>query len=431
MQRNYLAQLQQWKEAKKRKPLLLNGARQVGKTWLLKWFGQTAYQNCAYINFETVNALPQVLEGGYNIESILTAIQIETGIQVLPKNTLIIFDEIQLCSKAITALKYFYENAPEYHVVGAGTLLGVSLANSSAFPVGKITFLDVYPMSFLEFLLALKETELHQLLLSQNWKLIQAFSETLTSLLRQYYFVGGMPEAVADYVENRSFKQVRTIQQNILRTYELDFAKHAPPAIVPRIRMMWNGVTAQLAKENKKFIYSAIQTGARAKDYELALHWLIEAGLVHKVCNISQATMPLKAYEDFNHFKLYLLDVGLLCAMANIDEQIILQHNLQLTHFKGAITEQFVLQQLIQNNKMYYWSASNGQAEIDFVLEKNGHVIPIEVKAETNLQAKSMKVYQQKFAPTLAIKTSMVPFSVNNDLHNIPLFAINVFVDGL
>jgi uncharacterized protein len=431
MQRQYIAQLEEWRNKKSRKPLIINGARQVGKTHLLKTFGAHFFEHTAYINFESAPTVNAILEQGFDMPTILMAIQIESGVPVIAGSTLIIFDEIQLAPRAITALKYFNEIASEYHIVSAGSLLGVAMAKSSSFPVGKVAFLDVYPFSFLEFVLALGETALHEILVANNWPLINSFKNKLQNILRLYYYIGGMPEAIKQYLATNSLEEVRQVQLNILRTYELDFSKHAPSNIVPRIRMLWNTIPAQLSKENKKFLYKVVKEGARAKDYELALHWLIDAGLVHKVCNIATVAMPLKAYENTEAFKLYLLDVGLLGAMANISASAIIDANNNIGIFKGAITEQYVLQQLIKNTKLYYWAPSNMQAEVDFVFEKNNSVWPLEVKAEENLQAKSLSVYYKKYLPPYAIRTSMSNYRKDEWLVNVPLVAIESIIKTL
>jgi uncharacterized protein len=431
MQRQYITQLEEWRNTKNRKPLILNGARQVGKTHLLKTFGELFFKHTAYINFESAPTLTAILEQGFDMPTILMAIQIESGVPIILNSTLIIFDEIQLAPRAITALKYFNENAPEYHIISAGSLLGVAMANSSSFPVGKVSFLDVYPFSFLEFVLAIGETSLHEILVANNWLLINGFKNKLQNILRLYYYIGGMPEAIKQYLATQSLEEVRQIQLNILRTYELDFSKHAPTSIIPRIRMLWNTIPAQLSKENKKFLYKAVKEGARAKDYELALHWLIDAGLVHKVSNITNVAIPIKAYENTEAFKLYILDVGLLGAMANISASNLLEPNNNIGIFKGAITEQYVLQQLIKNNKLYYWAPSNMQAEVDFILEKNNTIWPLEVKAEENLQAKSLSVYYKKHLPPFAIRTSMSNYRKDEWLVNIPLVAIEGIIKTL
>lgn len=355
------------------------------------------------------------------------AIQIETGVIVEAKNTLIILDEIQEAPGALTSLKYFLENAPEYHVISAGSLLGVSIGDQTSFPVGKVAFLDLYPLNLIEFLAALKETPLVNLLKSQDWKLISGFKSRYITLLKHYFYVGGMPEAVMSFSENMDFRKVREIQKRILTAYEQDFARHAPQEIVPRIRMLWNSIPAQLAKENRKFIYGIIRKGARAKDYELAMSWLIDCGLIHKVNNVSKPAIPLKAYEDMNSFKLYQLDVGMLGAMAHLDVKSLLEGNALFKEFKGALTEQYVLQQLVvkKEGDVYYWSPPNARAEIDFLLQVSGHVVPIEVKAGENLQAKSLKVYFDKYQPEMAIRTSMSDFRKEKWMTNLPLYAIS------
>jgi len=427
MERTLIHRLIKWKNAKTRKPLLIRGARQVGKTWLMKEFGKREYLQTVYINFESSKHLKNIFSDDFNINRIITALQIETGITVNATNTLIIFDEIQEAEGAITSLKYFYENAPEYHVIAAGSLLGVALHQHTSFPVGKIEFLELYPLSFNEFLEALGQKELLSLLLSKNWALIKTFKQKLIQLLRQYYYVGGMPEAVSALCHNNDFNEVRNIQNNILQAYEQDFSKHAPIEIVPKIRMVWNSIPAQLAKENRKFMYGGIKKGARAKEYETAIAWLIDCGLVHKVNRVSKPSIPLNAYTDFSAFKLFLVDIGLITAMGNIDAKTLLKGNAIFEEFKGSITEQFVLQQLvtIKELALYYWSAIQSTAEIDFLIQYNNRIIPIEVKATENLQAKSLKIFCQKYKPQQAIRTSMSDYRKEDWLTNVPLYAIN------
>lgn len=384
----------------------------------------------AYVNFETSGALKTLFDLDFDINRILTAIQLETGVHVMAENTLIVFDEIQETERGLTALKYFYENAPQYHVIAAGSLLGVALHQSTSFPVGKVSFMNLYPLDFAEFLLAKGQRPLLELLCKQDWPLIKMYKHKYAELLREYYYVGGMPEVVLSFVENNDFEEVRTIQSEILNSYERDFSKHAPNEIVPRIRMLWNSIPSQLARENKKFIYGLIKKGARAKEYELALSWLIDSGLVYKIERISKPTMPLKGYADSSAFKLFVADIGLLCAMGEIDAGTLLHGNRIFEEFKGALTEQYVLQQLMIHHKsIFYWSAESGKAEVDFVLQCSGKVIPLEVKAEENLQAKSLKSYCQKYTPETAIRTSMSDYRKENWLTNIPLYAIGQIVD--
>ncbi|MDO8928960.1 MAG: ATP-binding protein [Bacteroidota bacterium] len=427
MERTAMRELIFWKNKSGRKPLIIRGARQVGKTWLMKEFGKNEYAQTAYVNFESSKFLKTLFVDNFDIQRIITALQIESGLQINPENTLIIFDEIQEAEGAITSLKYFFENAPQYHLIAAGSLLGVALHNHTSFPVGKVESLELNPLNFTEFLLALDQQALLNLLKSKDWILIKSFKEKFIQLLRQYYFIGGMPESVLSYSSQSDFKEVRAIQKRILSAYEHDFSKYAPSEIVPRIRMLWNAIPAQLAKENKKFIYGAVKQGSRAKDYELALSWLIDCGLVHNVCRVSKPGIPLKAYEDVAAFKLFIVDVGLLGAMGDIDVRTLIEGNTIFEEFKGALTEQYVIQQLITlpDLVIYYWSAERSTAEIDFLVQYSGEVIPIEVKAEENLQAKSLKTFCQKYSPKTAIRTSMSDYRKEDWLTNLPLYAIS------
>ena len=427
MERTAKIELKLWKDLKNRKPLVIRGARQVGKTWLMKEFGRTEFAQIAYVDFESSRFLKNLFIEDYNINRIINAIQIETGVQIDPANTLIILDEIQEAEGGITSLKYFYENAPEYHVIAAGSLLGVSLHQKVSFPVGKVDFLDLHPLNFPEFLMALNQEALLKLIESQDWNLIRNFKHRLIELLKQYYYTGGMPEVVLSFSQKKDYGEVRRIQNNILSAYEQDFSKHAPVEIVPRIRMLWNSTLAQLAKENKKFIYSALKKGARAKDFEISLSWLLDSGLVYKLNKINKAGLPLKAYEDMNAFKLFIVDVGLLAAIGSLDVKTLLEGNTVFEEFKGAITEQFVLQQLktISNLPVYYWSAEKANAQIDFVVQHSDRVVPIEVKARENLQAKSLKSFKQRYPQSIAARTSMSDFRKEDWLINVPLYAIN------
>ena len=426
MKRSAMQYLKKWKAKDNRKPLVIRGARQVGKTWLMKEFGKKEYQQTAYVNFEGNKRLKSLFAGDFDIRRIITALQIETGIPIHAENTLIIFDEIQEAEGALTSLKYFQENAPQYHIIAAGSLLGVALHQKTSFPVGKVEFLELYPLSYFEFLSAMGEQSLLDLLNSNDWPLIKSFKEKYIHYLRQYYFIGGMPEAVLSFKNHNDFQEVRAIQKQILSAYEQDFSKHAPYSIVPRIRMLWNAIPAQLAKENKKFIYKVVKPGARAKEYELALSWLIDCGLIYKVTRALKPGIPLKAYEDNQAFKLFVVDTGLLAAMGDIDAKTLLEGNRIFEEFKGALTEQYVLQQLktVSGLAIYYWSAERSSAEIDFLVQYAGAVVPIEVKAEENLQAKSLKAFYQKYSPSQAIRTSMSDYREESWLTNIPLYAI-------
>lgn len=427
MERTAMKQLRSWKNNPSRKPLIIRGARQVGKTWLMKEFGKNEYKQTVYINFESSKRLNTLFQENYDVQRIITALQIESGIQINPENTLIIFDEIQEAGGAITSLKYFCEDAPQYHVMTAGSLLGVAMHKHTSFPVGKVEFLDLHPLSFTEFLKAMEQQPLLDLLKNRDWDLIKTFKKKYIQLLRYYYYIGGMPEPVLSYKDHSDFNEVRNIQKRILLAYEQDFSKHAPSETVPRIRMLWNSIPAQLAKENRKFIYGAIKKGSRAKDYELALSWLIDCGLVHKVCRVSKPGIPLKAYEDNSAFKLFIADVGILGAMGDIDVRTIIEGNVIFEEFKGALTEQYVLQQLITIKEMVirYWSAERSSAEIDFLVQYSGKVIPVEVKAEENLQAKSLKSFRQKHSPSLAVRTSMSDYREEDWMTNLPLYAIS------
>lgn len=425
MKRKLTNQLASWKNASNRKPLLIQGARQVGKTWLMKTFGKECFQSVAYVNLETNKEMKDAFQQNFEIDRILLAIQITSGVKVIKGETLVIIDEIQESPFAITSLKYFQENAPEYFVMAAGTLLGVVLHQQVSFPVGKVDFLNLYPLDFEEFLMAVNEEDLIELIRNQDWALINTFKEKYIGLLKQYYFVGGMPEAVTNYVQNKDLKEVRKIQKGILIAYEQDFSKHAPVEIVPRIRMLWNAIPSQLTKENKKFIYGQVKQGARAKDFELALAWLYDSGLVHRVNKISKPGIPLKAYEDINSFKLFMLDIGLLAALTDLDSKSILEGNYLFEEFKGALTEQYVLQQLLARNiHPFYWSLEKSTAEIDFIIKCEGKVYPIEVKAEENLKAKSLKVFSEKYKIPVSLRTSMSGYRKEDWLVNIPLYAI-------
>ena len=429
MERYAMQFLKDWKKRGNRKPLIIRGARQIGKTWLMKEFGRTEYEQVAYVNFESSKLLQTLFVDNFDIQRIITALQIETGIVINSENTLLIFDEIQEAEGAITSLKYFCENAPQYHVLAAGSLLGIALHKHTSFPVGKVEFLDLYPLSFHEYLLAMGQKPLLDLLLSRDWTLIKSFREKFIQQLRQYYYIGGMPEVVLSFSDRNDFREVRAIQKRILSAYEQDFSKHAPNEIVPRIRMLWNSIPAQLAKENKKFIYGAVKAGSRAKDYELALSWLIDCGLIHKICRASKPGIPLKAYEDPGAFKLFIVDVGLLGAMGDIDVKTLLEGNVIFEEFKGALTEQYVLQQLMMKEDLaiYYWTSGTSTAELDFMIQYAGKVVPIEVKAEENLQAKSLKAFYQRYAPDTSIRTSMSDFRQEEWLVNIPLYAIGTY----
>ena len=431
MQRTLLQNLIDWKKKDDRKPLIIRGARQVGKTWLMKEFGKSHYKNIAYVNFETALSLHNIFESGFETDKILMALKIETGVEIIPGDTLIIFDEIQECEAAITSLKYFQENANQYHIVAAGSLLGVVFNKNRSFPVGKVDFLDLHPLNFAEFLLAVNEPQLLELLHKKNWDLITSIKKKYIDLLKKYYYVGGMPEAVLTFINLNDFKKVREKQLNILAAYEQDFSKHAPHKIVPRIRLVWQSLPSQLAKENRKFIYGNLKKVARAREFELAIEWLTDAGFVHKVNRCNKPELPLIAYEVISDFKLFLLDVGLLAAMGNLDMQTLITEQLLFEEFNGAITQQYVLQQLksIDQLPVYYWTAEKATAEIDFLIQYQNRIIPIEVKAVENLKAKSLKAYHQKFNPDISIRTSLSDYRKEDWLVNLPLYAFRTLLD--
>ena len=424
MERIAYQNLLDWKKSKNRKPLIIKGARQVGKTWLMKYFGKNEYKNVVYINFEDKKQLQSLFVNDFDIERIFLALSIETGVDAEPNNTLIIFDEIQEAERGVTSLKYFQEQASEYHIIAAGSYLGISLHQNNSFPVGKVDFLDLKPLSFNEFLLANKEDKLLKLLDTAQWDLIKVFKTKYIELLKQYYFIGGMPEVVVNFIKHNDFEEARRLQKNILLSYEYDFSKHAPIQIIPRIKMIWNSIPAQLSKENKKFIFGLVKKGSRAKDYELALEWLRGSGLINKTNRISKPSLPLSAYVDSSAFKVFILDVGLLGALSKLDYHTIIEGNRIFEEFKGALTEQYVFQQL-ENDNLYYWSAERSNGEIDFILQKENTVIPIEVKAEENLKAKSLKYFCEKYKKKNAIRISMSDYRKETWLTNIPLYATN------
>lgn len=426
MKRYAMQQLIDWKEKPNRKPLILKGARQVGKTWLMKEFGRTQFRKTAYVTFYNNQRMKRVFDEDYDIHRILMNINIEAKTEVTPGDTLIILDEIQEAPRAMEALKYFCENAPEYPVVAAGSLLGVAIHAGVSFPVGKVDTLELHPMNFREFLDAMGEAELATLLSGRDLPLLSDLREKYIFWLKNYYYVGGMPEAVAYFSQHKDYVAVRTIQKELLSQYENDFGKHAQTADLARIRMVWNSIPMQLAKENKKFFFGQIKTGARMKDYELAIEWLLDCGLIKKVYRVNKPNLPLKAYTDFSAFKLYLLDVGLLGALSELDAASILEGNDIFVEFKGALTEQYVLQELASEAKYvpYYYTSESSKYEIDFMIQKGREVVPVEVKAESNLRAKSLKAYHEKFSPAYAVRVSMSDYRVDDWLTNLPLYAV-------
>lgn len=426
MDREKLNDLIAWKNNPMRKPLIVRGARQVGKTWLIKEFGRTQYRQCVYVNFENATNLQDIFLKDFDINRIIQTLQIYARMQIVPENTLIIFDEVQAATRGLTSLKYFCEEAPQYHIIAAGSLLGMGLHSQVSFPVGKVNFIDLRPLSFYEFLRAMNEGQLVDALLKGDWKTISIFHQKLTEYLKTYLYVGGMPEVIESYIRTNDLNQVRQIQREILNAYEADFSKHAPLEVVPRIQMVWRSIPSQLAKENKKFVYGVLREGARAKDFELAIEWLCNCGLFLKSQRISKPEMPLIAYQDLSVFKLFLLDVGLLSAMASLDMRILIEKDRIFTEFKGALTEQYIMQELKLRSEDYigYWTNERSTAEVDFVIQREAEIIPIEVKAESNIRARSFKLFCEKYQPKQAIRTSMREYHKEEWMTNIPLYGI-------
>lgn len=425
MKRKIMQDLIRWKEKQKRKPLIIQGARQVGKTWILKHFGEEHFRNIAYINFDNNPRMEEVFRGDFNINRLLDAFQIETGAIVDPE-TLLIFDEIQEVPKAIQSLKYFNEERPEIPVVAAGSLLGIAHHSGISFPVGKVELLDMYPMSFTEFLQAMEETDLMSLLEKGDFEMIKVFRDRYTTLLGQYCFIGGMPEAVGIFAETGNYQEVRSYQKDLLKLYEQDFSKHIVSNTAERARMVWRSILSQLARENRKFIYGHLKPGSRSKDYEDAIQWLVDCGLVIKVPRISKPGIPLAAYRDISAFKLFIHDVGLLTAMGDVDIKVLLEGDRIYREFKGSLTEQYVLIQLVADLGLepFYYSAEKSSGEIDFVIQHKGAVVPIEVKAAENLQGKSLKAFSEKFGSGQAIRFSLANYREESWMTNMPLYTV-------
>ncbi len=426
MKRLLMDKLIAWKNSKRRKPLILWGARQVGKTWLMKEFGEKYFDNYVYISFYNNKRISNLFEQNYDTKRILKSIEIELHTKIEPNKTLIIFDEIQSATKVLESLKYFCEETNEYAVIAAGSLLGVALHYGVSFPVGKVDELRLYPLNFKEFLMGLDEDKLAQYIEDWNNPEVNEFSEKYSELLRKYMFIGGMPEVVDRYRLNQDHDEVRDLQLSIVRQYEGDFGKHIQPSQLPRINMVWNSIPLQLAKENKKFFFGQIKKGARMSEFEIAIQWLLDAGIIYKVNKVTKPAMPLKAYLDFSSFKIFFLDVGILGALSELDYSSIIHGNDVFIEYKGALTEQYVLQELLANTKFkpYYYSGEKSTYETDFIIQKEDMIVPIEVKAETNLKSKSLKFYIDKFLPKLAVRTSMTKAIKQDKIVNIPLWAI-------
>lgn len=426
MKRFVLQQLIEWKNREDRKPLILNGARQVGKTWLLHEFAKLEYKKEAYVVCRKNNLARQLFSQDFNVDRILRGLRAMTSVDITPGDTLIILDEIQDIPEALESLKYFKEEVPEYHIAVAGSLLGISLHQDVSYPVGKVNVINIFPMNFEEFLVAKGEEEACKLLMSGDFETISLLHDKYTDLLRQYYYVGGMPEVVLKYVETDSLLEVRRIQSEILQGYDLDFSKHAPKEQVPRVRMVWNSIPSQLFKENKKFIYGALRKGARANDFEMAIQWLVNAGLLYKVPRCTKPELPLDIYEDLSAFKLYMVDLGLMGAMVKTDPAQVLIKNDIFKEYKGGMTEQYVLQQMKSKgvSPIYYHNTDNSRLELDFVIQRNAQMVPIEVKAEGNVRANSLTALLGKRPELHAERFSMLPYKVQGNLRNFPLYAI-------
>lgn len=426
MYRTAMDALLQWKEKINRKPLIIMGARQVGKTWLMKEFGKTHYEKTAYISFYNNKRMDDVFQADFDIKRILMNLNIESGVTITPGDTLIILDEIQDSPKVLESLKYFCEEAPQYHVVAAGSLLGVTIHEGVSYPVGKVDLLDLYPLNFREFLYAMDEQSLADALATKDYALIDNFSEKYLFWLKNYYYVGGMPAVVDEFRQNRDYAEVRQIQNDIVRQYEGDFGKHVDARTLPRIRLVWDSVPLQLAKENKKFFFGQIKKGARSSEYEIAIQWLVDCGLIYKVNRVNEPNMPLKANKSMNAYKLFVLDVGLLGAMSELEAESILEGNDIFIEFKGALTEQYVLQQLISDTRYnpYYFGTEKATFEQDFLIQKGKDIVPIEVKAGENIRSQSLKAYCDKYKPNKAVRFSTLKYMDQGWMENIPLYAV-------
>ena len=432
MKRDAYERLLAWKEAAGRKPLLMRGARQTGKTYLLRAFGRERYATAHYFNFEQTPDLASLFQRDLDPRRIVRDLSIFAGVPIPPGRSLIIFDEIQACNAALNSLKYFAEDAPEYHVAAAGSLLGVALSTPRSFPVGKVDFVDLHPMTFLEFLDALGESRYRGVVEAHSTPapFPEAFHHALLDLLRAYYYVGGMPEVVARYAADRDVAAVRAVQQAILDAYVLDFAKHAPAREVARIIAVWGSLPRHLARENRKFIFSAIRPSARARDYEDAVVWLEGAGLILRAFGVETARLPLQSYADRRSFKVYALDVGLLGALAGAAPQLLVHRDRLFAEYRGALVENYVAQQLAATtrNELHYWRSSGGKAEVDFLLQRDGEVLPLEVKAGVNPRSKSLSSFDLQFAPPLLVRSTLLNLKRDARVLNIPLYA---FPDGL
>lgn len=430
MKRHIFNQLQKWKHSESRKPLILQGARQVGKTYILESFAQSEFENYAYVNFEQDNRAKQIFEPDLKPDRIIKALALHLGMPITPDKTLVFFDEIQACPNALNSLKYFCEQAKDYYVVAAGSLLGIKLSNDKGFPVGKVNFLELFPMSFFEFLQAMGKTQLLQYLIEINQvePLNAAIHDDLCDLLKIYLYVGGMPEAVKTYIKKEDLVAVRKVHEEIIKAYLLDFAKHAPDNQIMKITAIWNSLPEQLAKESKKFVFSTVKSGARAREYEIALQWLIDAGLIYISYNITAPKLPLKAYLDNNAFKIYCLDVGILGALSNLDAKIILEKNALFTEFKGALTENLAAQLLkcAGIKQLFYWTSAH-TAEVDFIVPFENTILPLEIKSGMSTKKKSLLVYDNHYRPPVLNRASLLNLKQDGKLRNYPLYFLEKF----
>ncbi|MBR1771206.1 MAG: ATP-binding protein [Lachnospiraceae bacterium] len=430
MERFLMNDLKAWKQKKNRKPLLLSGARQVGKTWLMKEFGQTSFEQMVYINFDRDARLHDLFARTLDPKMIISAISAVYAVEIVPESTLIIFDEVQEEPRALAALKYFCEEAPEYAIIAAGSFMGIALRKGTTFPVGKLERMELYPLSFREFLHATESKGMSRILEEGDPVAICAMKSFLIGALRNYYAVGGMPEVVQEFIDSTDLLKCRKKQEDLLDFYRQDFAKHAEPALIPRLYQVWDSIPGQLAKENRKFTYGRIEKGARAKDFEIALQWLKDCGLIHMVHRVKKPGLPLKAYEEMSAFKIYVHDVGILGAMGNLPPEVMIDGNRLFTEFKGALTEQYVSQQLVADLGIVpaYYSADNSRGEVDFLIQRGSTVVPIEVKAEENLKAKSLKAFVDKFQVGKGVRISMSDYREQDWLVNIPLYAFTKLI---
>lgn len=430
MERKIYNSLVEWKNKpdSRRKPLILEGARQTGKTWLARELGKNEFRYYVEINFEEMSELRDVFEQDFDIQRILRTINAVVSEPVVAGETLIFFDEIQFARRGLLSLKYFLDKAPQYHIIVAGSLLGVIHHQDDSFPVGKVEFQRLYPLDFEEFLLATGNKGLLEALCSKDWKVLEMFHQKFTHLLKTYYFVGGMPEVVSNFAEDNDFSNARDIQQRLLESYYDDFSKHPPKEIISRMQILWNSIPSQLAKENKKFVFASVKQGARGRDYETSIQWLKDAGLVYKITRINNAELPLAAFEDLSSFKLYLVDIGLLGAMLGLQSKTIVDGNEFFKQFKGALTEQYVLQQLKCKNdiRIFYWTHQDGMSEVDFVVQLDDNIIPVEVKAERNLKAKSLTSFIKRYNTKCNIRTSLFNYVDGYPVTDLPLYAISV-----